>query len=92
MQDEALNLLLESCGGTRMGHILLTLPHIRSAADRQLIQVRVSFQSLSQICLTKFVFILSSSAGITFQKNRRRSGHREITGRINAKLIFFWFE
>lgn len=39
LQDEALNLLLETCGGTRMGHILLTLPYIRSAADRQLIQV-----------------------------------------------------
>lgn len=39
LQDEALSLLLETCGGTRMGHILLTLPYIRSAADRKLIQV-----------------------------------------------------
>lgn len=40
LQDESLNLLLESCGGaTRMGHILLTLPYIRAAADRKVIQV-----------------------------------------------------
>lgn len=40
LQDDSLNLLVESCGsGTRMGHILLTLPHIRSAADRKIIQV-----------------------------------------------------
>lgn len=40
LQDESLKLLSESCGGaTRMGHILLTLPYIRSAADRKVIQV-----------------------------------------------------
>lgn len=43
LQDESLNLLMESCGsGTRMGHILLTLPYIRSAADRKVIQVNDS--------------------------------------------------
>lgn len=40
LQDESLKLLSESSGGaTRMGHILLTLPCIRTAADRKVIQV-----------------------------------------------------
>lgn len=40
LQDESLKLLSESSGGaTRMGHILLTLPYIRTAADRKVIQV-----------------------------------------------------
>lgn len=40
LQDESLKLLSESCGGaTRMGHILLALPYIHSAADRKVIQV-----------------------------------------------------
>lgn len=49
LQDESLKLLSESCGGaTRMGHILLTLPYIRSAADRKVIQVTlIDFCSFS---------------------------------------------
>lgn len=40
LQDESLKLLSESSSGAmRMGHILLTLPYIRSAADRKVIQV-----------------------------------------------------
>lgn len=40
LQDESLKLLSESSGSaTRMGHILLTLPYIRAAADRKVIQV-----------------------------------------------------
>lgn len=45
LQDESLKLLSESSGGaTRMGHILLTLPYIRTAAaDRKVIQVMAIF-------------------------------------------------
>lgn len=60
LQDEALNLLLETCGGTRMGHILLTLPYIRSAADRQLIQVN-SF--ITALVSDSYQFYLSKRRG-----------------------------
>lgn len=45
LQDDSLNLLIESCGsGARMGHILLTLSYIRSAADRKIIQVNYTYE------------------------------------------------
>lgn len=44
LQDESLKLLSDTSGGaTRMGHILLTLPYIRTAADRKVIQVILCF-------------------------------------------------
>lgn len=65
LQDEALNLLLETCGGTRMGHILLTLPYIRSAADRQLIQVNSFIIYSSSLFMCRNIdFTRASSKGV----------------------------
>lgn len=55
-QEETLKLLVEKSGATRMGHILLTLPFIRAAADRTVIQVLVSFSTIQRI-LRSYNFI-----------------------------------
>lgn len=93
MQDEALNLLLESCGGKRMGHILLILPHIRSAADRQLIQVKTThlFRAKENLFFYVYFFVFLFflrflSLGIIVQENRRWSGHWKTSWWINAQL------
>lgn len=39
LQDEAIKIMLEKCGGSRMAHILLTMPFIRIAGDGKLLQV-----------------------------------------------------
>ncbi|XP_031621658.1 retinoic acid receptor RXR-alpha-B-like [Contarinia nasturtii] len=57
LQDESLKLLSESCGGgaTRMGHILLTLPYIRSAADRKVIQELLFKKTVGEVAIEKLL-------------------------------------
>lgn len=38
LQEQTLNLLYEKCGGVRLGHVLLILPLIKSAANPQILQ------------------------------------------------------
>lgn len=39
LQDETIKIMLDKCGGSRMAHILLTIPFIRSAGDGKVLQV-----------------------------------------------------
>lgn len=39
LQDETIKVMLEKCGGSRMAHILLTIPIIRLAGDGKVLQV-----------------------------------------------------
>lgn len=51
LQDQTLSLLSEKCGGVRLGHILLILPVVKTAANPQLLQVK----------LFKFCFFFSET-------------------------------
>ncbi|XP_055318477.1 photoreceptor-specific nuclear receptor-like [Sitodiplosis mosellana] len=56
LQDESLKLLAESSGGaTRMGHILLTLPYIRAAADRKVIQELLFKKTVGEVAIEKLL-------------------------------------
>lgn len=39
LQDETIKIMLDKCGGSRMAHILLTVPFIRLAGDGKVLQV-----------------------------------------------------
>lgn len=39
LQDETIKIMLDKCGGSRMAHILLTIPFIRLAGDGKVLQV-----------------------------------------------------
>lgn len=80
LQDQTLSLLSEKCGGVRLGHILLILPVIKTAANPQLLQV----YGLLDVCL--FSVLICFVIGNAFQDNCWRGCYRTSLGRFDENL------
>lgn len=81
LQDQTLSLLSEKCGGVRLGHILLILPVVKTAANPQLLQVYthlLGFGFFSVYLI--FLFLVFFCLGNAFQNNCWRSCYRTALG------------
>lgn len=55
LQSQTIAMLLEKCGGTRMAQLLLTLPCIRMAADRRVLQELLFRKTVGEVTIERLL-------------------------------------
>ncbi|XP_037036809.1 nuclear receptor subfamily 2 group E member 1-like isoform X1 [Bradysia coprophila] len=55
LQEQALNILLTKSGPTRMGHLLLVLPCIKAAADRNIVQELLFKKTVGEVAIERLL-------------------------------------
>lgn len=55
LQAQTVSLLLEKCGGARMGHLLLMLPCIKIAADRRMMQELLFRKTVGEVAIERLL-------------------------------------
>ncbi|XP_055541787.1 nuclear receptor subfamily 2 group E member 1-like isoform X1 [Wyeomyia smithii] len=58
LQDQTIGLLHEKCGGVRLGHLLLLLPSIKSAANPKLLQEMLFRKTVGEVAIERLLLDL----------------------------------
>ncbi|XP_055634666.1 photoreceptor-specific nuclear receptor-like [Toxorhynchites rutilus septentrionalis] len=58
LQDQTISLLHEKCGGVRLGHLLLLLPGIKSAANPKTLQEMLFRKTVGEVAIERLLLDL----------------------------------